>query len=110
MMTPEELDSLTERMEEAKRIDAKHDGVLQLDIELKTLGGSPSEAIALCDSWIASEASNPMPYLLKANLLTQMAFAMMLQERMDPKAIFEEVGVLVEQAIAAAAEPNGERS
>lgn len=111
-------EKLLAQLATAKRLDPAHDAAVQLELELLFYSGELEQAIKRCDEMIqkeeekvaaaartpkeedADDESNAIPYILKANFLSQQAFAMM-QERQNAAAVIE---VRVIRALGSAVE------
>lgn len=107
---------LQEKLELAMSIDADNDSVCQLDMEMRFYGNEFETAIEKCDAFIAKvearaaalalqpkkeyedDTNNAVPYILKANFLSQKAFGM-LQEGMNPTPVVEEMEALFHKAM-----------
>lgn len=113
---------LMNQLEEAKSLDAKHDAVVQLEMELLFYNGDYDAAVSKCDALIKQEEEkqtrmeadkatvaagpsedhddchNAIPFILKANFLSQKAFAM-VQEGKNPSSVCAEMEKLFMRAL-----------
>ena len=97
---------LLEKLELVKDIEPLHDSVIQLEMEILFYSGNVDTAVSKCDEFIAREETklatsvnntaneyadnnkNAIPYILKANFLSQKGFTMM-QQGMKPADVFQ---------------------